>query len=303
MGLLDLEWEDLVPKFRKGIKVNENKTNSFMKFMYRNAFTRFIMKPVTAVWVSKASRLFLDSRFSKFMIDKYVREYNIDLSQCEKSEFKSFNDFFTRKLKPGYRPFYENTGVLCSPCDAKLSVYKIDRDSVFNIKDVSYTVEDLLRSKKLSKKYENGWCFIYRLSPNDYHRYSYIDNGVKTRNYYIKGVLHTVQPIAVNRIKVFKQNCREFCMLRTENFGDVVQIEVGALCVGKISNHHEKYRFKRGEEKGMFEFGGSTIIQLFERDTIYPDCDVFANTVDKKETEVKLGERVGYKSSLYGHII
>lgn len=281
--------------FREGIKIDENNTNAFMKLMYKSAVGRFLLKPVTAVWVSKASRIFLDSRFSKPMIEKYVREYNIDLSQCEKSSFKSFNDFFTRKLKPGYRDFDMTPSVLCSPCDCKLTVYKIDEDSVFNIKDVSYTIAELLRSNKLSKKYKDGWCFIYRLSPNDYHRYSYIDNGVKTRNCYINGVLHTVQPIAVNRIKVFKQNCREFCMLKTENFGDVIQIEVGALCVGKISNLHEKHRYKRGEEKGMFEFGGSTIIQLFEKDTVMPDSDIFMNTIDSKETPIKLGEHIGKK--------
>lgn len=279
--------------FREGIEIDENNTNSFMKFMYKSALGRLLLKPVTAVWVSKASRLFLDSRFSKPMIDKYVKEYDIDLSQCEKSSFKSFNDFFTRKLKPGFRSFDMTPNVLCSPCDSKLTVYKIDEDSVFEIKDVSYTVAELLRSNKLAQKYNHGWCFIYRLSPNDYHRYSYIDNGVKTKNYYIKGVLHTVQPIAVNHVKVFKQNCREFCLLRTENFGDVIQMEVGALCVGKISNLHEKHKYRRGEEKGMFQFGGSTIIQLFEKDAVMPDSDIFINTIEDKETPVKLGEHVG----------
>lgn len=281
--------------FREGIKIDENNTNSFIRLMYKSAIGRFLLKPVTAVWVSRASRLFLNSRFSKPMIDKYVKEYHIDLTQCEKSEFDSFNDFFTRKLKPGYRPFDSCTEKLCSPCDSKLTIYKIDEDSVFEIKDVSYTIAELLRSNKLSEKYKNGWCYIYRLSPNDYHRYSYIDNGVKTKNYYIKGVLHTVQPIAINRVKVFKQNCREFTMLRTENFGDVIQIEVGALCVGKITNLHQKHAFKRGEEKGMFEFGGSTIIQLFEHDRIMPASDIFINTINGEETPVKLGERVGHK--------
>lgn len=281
--------------FRKGIKIDYNKSNLFLNMMYKNAVGRFLLKPLTAVCVSKAARLFMTSKLSLPLIKRYLGKYNIDLSQCEKTEFSSFNDFFTRKLLDGNRTFSDDPNKLCSPCDSKLTVFKINDDSVFEIKDVSYTVAELLRSNSLAEKYKNGWCFIYRLEPTDYHRYAYIDNGVKTKNFYIGGMLHTVQPIAINRVKVFRQNSREFTLLRTENFGDVIQIEVGALFVGKISNHHEKARFSRGDEKGMFEFGGSTIIQLFEEGAVSPDYDILMNTIDEKETPIKMGEVIGYK--------
>lgn len=281
--------------FRKGIKIDYNNSNPFLNMMYKNPVGRFLLKPLTAVTVSKLARLFMTSKLSLPLVKRYLNKYDIDLSQCEKNEFKSFNDFFTRKLVDGNRPFSYEANKLCSPCDSKLSVFKINEDSVFEIKDVSYTVAELLRSNNLSEKYKNGWCFIYRLEPTHYHRYAYIDNGVKTKNFYIGGMLHTVQPIAINRVKVFRQNSREFTLLRTENFGDVIQIEVGALFVGKITNHHEKAKFQRGDEKGMFEFGGSTIIQLFKEGTVSPDYDILMNTIDEKETPVKMGEVIGYK--------
>lgn len=281
--------------FREGIKIDYNNANPFLNVMYKTAIGRLAFKPLTLPIVSKAVRVFLKSPLSKPMIDRYISKHGIDMTHAVKHSFHSFNDFFTRELDGDARPLCEDKSRLCAPCDGKLTVFKTDETAVFEIKGTPYTVKELLHSSKLAERYKNGWCFIYRLEPSDYHRYCYIDNGVKTDNYYIGGVLHTVQPIAINRCKVFKQNCREFTLLKTARFGTVVQMEVGALCVGKITNRHGKGRFERGEEKGMFEFGGSTIIQLFSSGCIAPDHDIIMNTAGDMETPVKLGEAVGYR--------
>ena len=128
---------------------------------------------------------------------------------------------------------------------------------------------------------------------DDYHRYCYIDNGTKTDNTFIAGELHTVNPIALERYNIYKRNCREYTVLHTENFGDVVQIEVGAMMVGRIVNNHGEASFVRGEEKGRFEFGGSTIVMLFGRDSISVDHDILCNSAEGIETVVKLGEKIG----------
>lgn len=281
--------------FRTGLKIDYNNANPFLNVMYKTAAGRFILSPVTMPWVSKLVRAFLTSPLSKPMIKKYITKHDIDMTHSVKQSFGSFNDFFTRELDKDARPFCKDKAKLCAPCDGKLSVYKTDETAVFEIKGTPYTIRELLHSSKLAQRYKNGWCFIYRLEPSDYHRYAYIDSGVKTDNYYIGGVLHTVQPIAINRCKVFKQNSREFTLLKTVSFGDVVQIEVGALCVGRITNHHGRCSYRRGDEKGMFEFGGSTIIQLFEGDKVSPDYDLIMNTANDMETPVKMGESVGYK--------
>lgn len=276
--------------FREGIETNRSKKNSALEFLYNTTVGRIVLKLAVSPCISKSVGKFLDSRLSARLIDGFIKKKDIDMSMCEKDSFKSFNDFFTRRLKQEARPFDSNPNKLCSPCDSKLLVYKINEDSTFDIKNSTYTIAELLRSKKLAEKYNNGWCFVYRLEPTDYHRYAYIDNGVKTRNFYIKGVFHTVQPIAMNAYPVFKRNSREFTMLKTENFGDVIQIEVGAMLVGKITNFHDKHRYVRGEEKGMFEFGGSTIVQLFTEGTVYPDSDIIINSINSQETQIKMGE-------------
>ena len=107
----------------------------------------------------------------------------------------------------------------------------------------------------------------------------------------IGGALHTVRPIS-EKYRVFSRNHRICSVLKTERFGEIIEIEVGALQVGKITNHDVK-KFSRMDEKGYFEFGGSTIIQLFKSGVIEVDGDIRLNTENGTETLVKTGERVG----------
>lgn len=138
---------------------------------------------------------------------------------------------------------------------------------------------------------------VYDISScvSDYHRYIYIDDGCKSKNIHIQGIYHTVNPIALEKADIYKENTREFTVLHTKNFGKVIHAEVGAMLVGRIKNHHEKYKFSRGEEKGMFEYGGSTVVLIFPPDTVIPDSDILNNTNDGFETVVKIGERIGIK--------
>ena len=193
------------------------------------------------------------------------------MSQYETKHYTSYNDFFTRKIKEGMRPLPEDKNILFSPCDSKVSAYRIDNDTKFTVKDTEYTVESLLRSKKAAKHYKGGYAVILRLTVDDYHRYCYIDYGTKEDNHFIKGVYHTVNPIANDYTPIYKENAREYTVLHTEHFGNVTQVEVGALMVGKIVNHHESSSVKRGDEKGYFKFGGSTIVLLFEKDKVALD--------------------------------
>ena len=166
--------------------------------------------------------------------------------------------------------------------------------TVFTVKGFTYTVETLLKDSVLAKKFEGGYCFVLRLSVEDYHRYFYIDQGRQQKSVFIKGRLHTVQPSALERRRVFTENCREYTVLETERFGTVAQIEVGAMMVGRIVNNHRgEHSFSRGEEKGRFEFGGSTIILLTQKGRVVPDEEFLTNTAADEETFVKCGERIG----------
>jgi len=277
-----LSKEDLIP-------------GKFLRFCYHSRFGKPLLWLSTRRFVSKISGVYLDSRLSRPLIKGYVKRNGIDLSQYESGPFRSFNAFFTRRIRPELRPMDVAPNALISPCDAKLSAYRIDEQQRFKIKGFTYTLTSLLRDEALAARYRGGLCLVFRLSVDDYHRYHYLDNCTHGAPHFIKGCLHTVQPIALENRRVFAENCREYTVLHTENFGDVMQIEVGALMVGRIVNNHKSGKFPRGAEKGRFEFGGSTIVVLLEKDRAVLDEEFFQNTAADKETVVRCGERIGYK--------
>ena len=287
---------DIVIKNRKGeIVITNEKQNNLLKKLYGTVSGRKILKILTKPFVSKIVGGFMDSGLSVPLIKKFIKSSGIDVSQYNMIKFRSYNEFFTRTVKKGMRPIDYEGNHLISPCDSKLSVYRINKNSIFRIKDSYYRISDLLNNDFLARRFMNGWCMIFRLEVDDYHRYCYIDSGNKTKNIFVRGQLHTVNPIALEKYNIYKRNSREYTLMHTENFGDVIQVEVGAMMVGRICNHHEEYHFRRGEEKGMFQFGGSTIVMIFEENSVIPDSDILSNTASGYETVVKYGEKIGIR--------
>lgn len=267
-----------------------------LQFLYGTTVGRLLLKILTAPIISKIVGAFMDTPLSVFLIKPFVQKSGINLSEYRQKNYKSFNDFFTRQIRPELRPIDKNTSALISPCDSRLTTYRIGDRSVFKIKGSYYRTADLLRNGFIARRYKGGYCLIFRLCVDDYHRYCYIDNGIQTENVRIKGELHTVNPIALEKYNIYKRNSREYTVLHTENFGDVVHIEVGAMLVGRIKNHHRNvYRFRKGEEKGMFDYGGSTVVLLFEKDMIEINNNILENSARGLETVVKYGEKIGRK--------
>ncbi len=270
---------------------------TFLNLLYGSVAGRTALKLLTAPLLSKVGGKFCDSIASQFMIAPFIKSAKIDLSEYEPARFRSYNEFFTRKIKPESRPIDMTPEHFISPCDSKLSVYKINENSYFEIKNSFYSVKSLLKCSKLAEKYNGGYCMIFRLEVDDYHRYIYIDNATKSDNRHINGRYHTVNPIALEFADIYKENTREVTVLHTENFGDVVQVEVGAMLVGRIVNHHDASTVQRGSKKGLFEFGGSTIVLLVKKGAVTIDEDILKNTADGFETIVKVGEKIGEKST------
>lgn len=267
-----------------------------LKFLYESFVGRLLLKILVSRFVSKVCGALLSSRISKPLIKSFVKNNNIDLSLFEADNFTCFNDCFCRKIKEGLRPFDMADSVLSSPCDAFLSAYEIKDDTVLAVKQSEYTLSSLLKNDDLAAKYKNGVCLVFRLCVDHYHRYAYPANAKKSENVFIKGKLHTVRPIALKSRPVFAENCREYTVLETENFGRILQMEVGAMLVGKIKNHHGESFVLKGQEKGMFLYGGSTIILLLENGKVkIPQC-FFENTRGGLETPVIMGETIGYKN-------
>lgn len=267
-----------------------------LRFLYYSKLGAPALRLITRRWVSKLAGRYLDGRLSRRKIKKYIKKHGIDMSAFIEQDYKSFNDFFTRRVKPELRPFDAAPTALCAPCDGKLSAYRISDGLSFNVKGFDYTVETLLRDKALASRYAGGLCLVFRLAVTDYHRYHFFDGGTARDNTFIKGRLHTVQPAALEKRRVFTENCREYTTLDTDNFGTAVQVEVGAMMVGRIVNDVKTGRFERGDEKGRFEFGGSTVILLLEKDRATVDAEFFVNTSNDCETVVKCGEKIGEAS-------
>lgn len=269
--------------------------SKILNFLYLNKWGKFVIKIFINPIVSKIVGIFMNTPFSKPYIKKFISKNNIRLEDYEEIKYISFNDFFTRKIKAEKRPINMNPSVFISPCDARVTAYTINESSKFRIKNSTYTVLDLLNGDDIAKKYVGGHCLIFRLCVDDYHRYCYIDSGSKGYNFHIKGELHTVRPISSYFYDVYTKNSREYTQLNTDNFGTVIQIEVGAILIGRITNHHASGEFIKGSEKGMFEFGGSTIVLLVEQGKIGIDSDILTNSANGLETIVKMGEQIGYK--------
>jgi phosphatidylserine decarboxylase len=265
-----------------------------LNFFYDNFFGRLFIKLLTSNFVTNIVGKYMNSKLSLNRINKFIKENNINMNDYVYKEYTSYNDFFIRKIKYSKRPIFSNKDVLISPCDSKLSVYTINNNLTLKIKDAYYDINTLI-DKDILDEYKEGYALVFRLSTNDYHRYCYIDSGTKSKNYYIKGTFHTVQPISLKHYNFYKTNTREWTELYTNNFDKVIDIDIGALCIGKINNYHEEISFKKGEEKGYFEFGGSTIVLLFKKNTIILDEDIMANSKDNIETVVKYGEKIGNK--------
>lgn len=236
---------------------------SSVRFLYDTVPGRLILKLIQLSRLDWIIVAFLRSPLSVPLIRVYTKKYKIPV---QGRRFGSFAEFFARKRRPF--PMDMEEAHLISPCDGRLSSFPIDGKSSFLIKGSLYRLCDLLHDPLLCKKYIGGDCLIFRLLPDNYHRYCYIDSGFQGKNHFIPGVLHSVQPIACEKYPVYTMNRREWTELITKNFGSVVQIEIGALVVGGIHNNHENFFFHRGMEMGHFEISGSTIVMLFEKDKI-----------------------------------
>jgi phosphatidylserine decarboxylase len=262
-----------------------------LKKLYGHIAGRAILKVMTLPVITNIGGAYMNSPLSKASIKKFIKKNNIDMTEYEEKSYKSYNDFFTRAIKEGARPIPEDPKVLMAPCDSKVSYYKIEDDTKITIKHTVYKLEDLLKSPRLADEYKGGTCLVFRLTVDDYHHYHYFDNGTSEKEVIIPGIFHTVNPIANDYYPIYKTNTRHYTMIHSENFDDVVYMEVGALMVGKIVNANKK-EFKRGEEKGYFEFGGSTVVLLFKKDILNVDEDIIQHSKNHDEVKVKLGERV-----------
>ncbi|XP_023636706.1 phosphatidylserine decarboxylase proenzyme 2 isoform X3 [Capsella rubella] len=201
--------------------------------------------------------------------------------------FKTFNEFFIRELKPGARPIacMNRNDVAVSAADCRLMAFQSVEDSTrFWIKGRKFSIRGLLGKTVNPNAFLDGSLVIFRLAPQDYHRFHVPVSGVIEKFEDLSGSLYTVNPIAVNSkyCNVFTENKRTVAIISTAEFGKVAFVAIGATMVGSINFvRKEGERVKKGDELGYFSFGGSTVICVFEKDSIRIDEDLLVNSGTK----------------------
>lgn len=274
------------------VNIEEQFKTKQSDFLYNTTAGRVLLRFIASKTFSRLNAVSNSGKKSVKKIKPFIEKYGIDMSDFEAREYRSFNDFFSRQCLPGKRPFSDSKDDLIAVADSKLTVYSIDDELKIKIKNSVYTVEELVRDSKIANGYTGGICLVFRLTVDDYHRYCFFDSGKVLGTKTINGCLHTVGPVSADRYKVFSENCRSVSLIKTENFGDAVYIEVGALLVGKIINHPVA-DFAKGDEKGWFQMGGSTVVILLKSGTVNIDADILEYSNQDIETKVKMGEKIG----------
>jgi len=271
----------------------------WLRFAYGNPVGR------AGVWLLARRKLFsayygwkMSRRRSQLRVLPFIAKYDLDVEEFAKSAFdyRSFNEFFYRALKQECRPIAEGAGVAVLPADGRHLVFPdVEAADGFYVKNAKFSLEELFGDISLATEFAGGAMLISRLCPVDYHRFHFPVEGQPGTARLINGWLYSVSPIALRRnIDYLVQNKRMLTLIETETFGRVAMFEVGATNVGSIrQNYVEGRAAAKGEEKGLFAFGGSCVITVFQRGRIQFAPDLVAQSAAHIETYARMGDVLG----------
>ena len=240
----------------------------------------------------------------------FVRKYGVDMSEAlvpELAAYASFNDFFTRALKPGARPFAD--AGLISPVDGTVSqLGAIEHDQILQAKGHRYSTTALVGGDAgLARQFHDGSFATLYLSPKDYHRIHMPCDGVLTRMIHVPGALFSVNPTTARGVPgLFARNERVVCVFDSKTAGTFVLVLVGATIVGSMATvwhggvnaprvrrvrewHYpeREVALERGAEMGRFLLG-STVVLLFAKSAGV----AFSESWQPGKT-IRLGEAMG----------
>jgi phosphatidylserine decarboxylase len=286
-------------RYDRKTKIEKIFGERWLRFAYGNPVG------LLSVWLFAKRGLFswyygrkMNDRSSDMLIFKFIADYDVNAQEFAKSafEFRTFNEFFHRALKPESRPIAPGESVAVFPADGRhLAFPDVDKADGFYVKGAKFTLGELLGDPALAARFAGGSMLISRLCPSDYHRFHFPVAGIPSESRLVKGSLYSVSPIALRRnIQYLVRNKRLVTQIESPTFGTVLMVEVGATNVGSIVEGFLVGRpVAKGEEKGMFAFGGSCVITLFARDRIAFDEDILAQSAQFMETYARMGDRLG----------
>jgi phosphatidylserine decarboxylase len=236
--------------------------------------------------------------FSRRRIERFARAMRVDVAVCRQplAAYASFSDFFVREIDLSQRPINPDPRVCTSPADGRVYVLpSVDSKRTFTIKGGRFSLAEFLADDALTARYAGGAMAIVRLHLADYHHFHFPVPGRASAPRQIPGRLHAVGPYARRwPVPFFSENRRALTLIESGRFGLVCMAEIGACTVGSIRQSFQPVRpVLKGERKGYFELGGSTIALLFEPGAIEFDRDLRINSGEDFETYVRMGETIG----------
>jgi phosphatidylserine decarboxylase len=245
-------------------------------------------------WISKLTGAFAQSPLSRFLIPTFSNTYKIDVNEAEKpiDQYRTLNEFFTRRLKPNMRQIDSAQDVVVSPVDAVIaSCGVINKGTILNVKGQDYSIAELLADEQRSKTFNHGYYFVLYLSPTDYHRIHAPVEGTIVHNVHLPGKVYPVNQFGLTHMKsVLSRNERLITYIQHNNHV-VAAVKVGAMNVSSINYvDSSKVQLERGEELAYFAFG-STVVLLTETNSFQVDESLQPNM------KVRMGQRLGVLTS------
>jgi phosphatidylserine decarboxylase len=293
-------------RYSKQIETEKVYGDAFLRFTYGNPLGRLslhalVKRAAFSRWYGRR----MDASRSRLKIDPFIQTYQLDAAEfaepCE--TFKTFNEFFYRKLKPGARPIDSTPSSAVFPADGRhLGFHDLAAVEGIFVKGATFSLAALLRDDELARRFHHGSLLLSRLCPVDYHRFHFPVGGVASKPQVIDGPLFSVNPLALKQnIRILTENRRALCKIESPEFGTVLMLEIGATCVGSFEYTFEAGKpLRKGDEKGYFKFGGSSTITLFEPGRIQFDADLLENSKRGIELYARIGDHLGEARSRTG---
>ncbi|WP_413230633.1 phosphatidylserine decarboxylase [Halobacteriovorax sp. RT-2-2] len=288
-------------RYTNQMEVEKVYGDTAINFLYGNPLGKLISGAITSSIVSCMYGEIQNMNFTKNKVPKFVKDYQINMDDFLPTEgrskddpYGSFNEFFIRRFKEGKRPFLDEADSMSSFAEARYFGYEsINNQVKIPVKGKFLNSTELLQNSKWESVFEDGPLLLARLCPVDYHRFHYPLDGEVIDYYKIGGGYHSVNPLALRKKNdIFSTNIREVTVMQTKEFGKIAYVEVGATMVGRIVQSSDLTTFKRGDEKGYFLFGGSTVIVIGEKGKWSPTSDILNNTKNGIETYIHLADKV-----------
>lgn len=286
-------------RYTQRVETEQIYGEQFLRWIYGTLTGRLALHAVAKrTFFSRWYGWRMDQPASRAKVAPFIQNFRVDPGEFADApdSYRTFNEFFYRKLKPAARPIAGDARTAVFPADGRhLGFTDLSQTEGIFVKGQVFKLRELLRDHELAEQFHRGTAILSRLCPVDYHRYHFPVAGLATEPRIVNGWLYSVSPIALRQnIHIFTENKRAITRIESPEFGTVLMLEVGATNVGSFEyTFPPNSRVAKGAEKGYFKFGGSSTITLFEPGCVKLDADLLAHTAEHRELYARMGDRLG----------